>query len=74
MYRAIDRKIGLLQRGVTVTALTAAIGYKSRAHVSTVINGNRRNDRMEAAICLFLGVERSEWFPAEPTDSVEQAA
>ncbi len=70
----IDRKVHLLRAGVTVTALTAGIGYRNRTPVTAVLNGNRRNPRIEAAICLFLGVDRSEWFPPVPTDPVDQAA
>ncbi len=74
MYTTVQRKIELLKRGVTVTALASAIGYKSRARVSNVINGKLRHPRIEAAICWYLGVDRSEWFPPVPTDSVDQAA
>jgi DNA-binding Xre family transcriptional regulator len=74
MITATDRKVFLLRRGVTITALTKALGYKSAGNVSNAINGTVRNAKLEKAICAYLGVELQEWFPSEPTASVEQAA
>lgn len=75
MLTVLERKVELLRRGVTVSQLARAIGYKSRGNVSNVIHGTKRNHRIEAAVCLFLGVDRHEWFgPSRLSAPVEQAA
>jgi lambda repressor-like predicted transcriptional regulator len=72
MLTPLDRKIELMRRGVTVSELAREIGYKSRGNVSNVIHGHKRNRRIEAAICLYLGVDRDVWFP--PRDQAEAVA
>lgn len=74
MLTALDRKIELVRRGVTVSQLAREIGYKSRGNVSNVIHGRKRNRRIEAAICLYLGVEIAEWFPPKATETEAAAA
>jgi hypothetical protein len=70
----IERKVHLLRAGVSIVALTKGIGYSNRGPVTAVLNGVKRNSRIEAAICLFLGVDRDEFFPPEPKNTVDQAA
>lgn len=71
----IQRKVHLLERGVTVSRLARETGLeKQRGNVSSVIHNRLRSDRIEAAICEFLGVDRDEWFGPRSTDAVDQAA
>jgi transcriptional regulator with XRE-family HTH domain len=63
-----DRKAELVRRRVKQSEIARQLGF-SRAYVSDVIAGNRRSERVEAAVAEAIGRDVDKVFPPR-----EQAA
>ncbi len=57
----IDRKVELVRRRISISSIARDLGY-SQHHVSQVLYGYRRNERVELAIAAHIGQSREEVF------------
>lgn len=65
----IDRKAELVRRRVSLASIARELGY-SKNHVSQVLYGFRRNERVESAIAAHLGQSRDDVFGAVEANTV----
>lgn len=57
----IDRKVGLLRQGVTMSEIGRGLGVTPN-HVSKVVAGERRSPAVEQAVAQALGLPAEEVF------------
>lgn len=60
----LDRKIALLKRDTTLTAIASDLDV-TVSHVSQVLAGKRRSPRVEQAVAELIGKPVSQVFPAQ---------
>ncbi len=71
MLTPLERKIALLRADVSMADVARDLGV-TRAHVSLVVAGDRRRQRVEAAVAAALGLAVDDVFP--PTEAADAAA